>query len=464
MHRIDSQGATAEGHFTEGNPTIPEPATVVSADWLNAVQDEILNVLAEADIQPDKAKNAQLKEAILKLGPERFKGFSTNGQHAAFEGDLNTVAHNSLYACDSAKVQNAPELPAGTWAFVHTMVLPADAGRTQLCWPADDPDHPGWNRRRTTTGQWSDWKVVGSGDAGVPVGMLCFSSTASPLPGTVAVNVKQKFVLGTFPQLEAWVQSSGGYLATEAEWDAEAAAQEGTCNKYCLTDTHIILPCYKHYFAAAQDGVAGKAVGDWAVDTFQQHKHDLSVSTNNQSGAANGPSNTGAFSNGWPNAVGGALEYQGFGTPRVSNETRPKTSYLLPCIKTYDVTVNAAQVDMQALAAQVAAINGNKVDRSEWTQTHAESGWQKLPSGLILQWGFSAQNALGSSVPVVFPITFPNQCFSVVVQAKNDAQSGDLDNGPQISQVTTTQFVSYNQNYIGGSGAPEGIYWQAIGY
>jgi hypothetical protein len=41
------------------------------------------------------------------------------------------------------------------------MVLPADAGRAQVCWPADDPTRPCWTRRRTSTGQWSDWRVVG---------------------------------------------------------------------------------------------------------------------------------------------------------------------------------------------------------------------------------------------------------------------------------------------------------------
>jgi hypothetical protein len=429
MHRIDSQGATAEGRFTEGNPTIPEPATVVSADWLNAVQDEILNVLAEAGIQPEKADNAQLKEAILKLGPERFRGFSAGGQHASFEGDLNTIAHNSLYACDRAKVQNAPELPAGTWAFVHTMVLPADAGRTQVCWPADDPDHPGWNRRRTSTGQWSDWRVVGSGEGGMPVGTLLFSTTGTPLPGTVPVNVKQKFALEVYPQLTAWVRSCGGYLATEAEWDAEAAAQEGSCGKYCLTDTHIILPCYRHYFSAAQNGAAGKAAGDWAGDAIRNITGELKSSTSpnallpslRDTAGASGAflvhqeDLTGRVENIVQNVYVGADRVI-FDASRVvptAEENRPKTSYLLPCIKAFDVAVNTAQVDMQALAAQVSAINGNKVDRSEWTQSLGESGWQRLPSGLILQWGTGSVST-GVATEVTLPIAYPNAHLSCV--------------------------------------------------
>lgn len=67
MHRIDSSTATPDGRFTEGNPTIPVPATTVTADWLNAMQEEAIAVLAAAGIAPDKANNAQMLAAILKL-------------------------------------------------------------------------------------------------------------------------------------------------------------------------------------------------------------------------------------------------------------------------------------------------------------------------------------------------------------------------------------------------------------
>ena len=48
MHRIDSATATSDHKFTEGDPTIPIAATTVTADWLNAVQEEIAAVIAGA--------------------------------------------------------------------------------------------------------------------------------------------------------------------------------------------------------------------------------------------------------------------------------------------------------------------------------------------------------------------------------------------------------------------------------
>lgn len=45
MHRIDSDGATLDNKFTEGNPALSIPATVVSAAIANAWQEEIISVI-----------------------------------------------------------------------------------------------------------------------------------------------------------------------------------------------------------------------------------------------------------------------------------------------------------------------------------------------------------------------------------------------------------------------------------
>jgi hypothetical protein len=196
--------------------------------------------------------------------------------------------------------------------------------------------------------------------SGVAVGDLCWSSTGKPSPGCVAANVKQKFVRGLYPQLVARVLADGGYLTDEAAWDAEAAAQEGSCGRYVLTDTHIILPCHRHHFAAAQDGVAGKEAGDWLADAFKEHFHLY----------GDNPWQNVDFGSEPPNrTMGNHSSTVSAATPRTSvvggEETRPKTTYLLPCIKVADVAVNAAQVDLLALAAQVAQINGDKVDKGD---------------------------------------------------------------------------------------------------
>ena len=64
MHRIDHETATSDHKFTEGNPTIPVPATVVTDDWLNAVQEELVAAITGAGLELEKSDNTQLWQAI----------------------------------------------------------------------------------------------------------------------------------------------------------------------------------------------------------------------------------------------------------------------------------------------------------------------------------------------------------------------------------------------------------------
>jgi hypothetical protein len=77
MYRIDVPTAIgalpvpttpgAQGYFTGGNPGVGTPATIVSADWLNLVQEEIMNVVLAAGETPSKTTNTQLLSAISTL-------------------------------------------------------------------------------------------------------------------------------------------------------------------------------------------------------------------------------------------------------------------------------------------------------------------------------------------------------------------------------------------------------------
>lgn len=64
MHRIDGPGATADKKFTEGSPTTGVQATVVTAPWLNDMQEEIMSVLVDAGIAPVKGLQTQLLAAL----------------------------------------------------------------------------------------------------------------------------------------------------------------------------------------------------------------------------------------------------------------------------------------------------------------------------------------------------------------------------------------------------------------
>lgn len=67
MHRIDSDDATPDNLFTEGDPSVPVDATTVTAPWLTDVQENICQAIEAAGIPLVKGDGTQLADAILAL-------------------------------------------------------------------------------------------------------------------------------------------------------------------------------------------------------------------------------------------------------------------------------------------------------------------------------------------------------------------------------------------------------------
>jgi microcystin-dependent protein len=77
MFRIDNSSAVSvrptpgppgtPGFFTNGNPATAQEATIVDDWWANSVQEEILTVIEQAGITPDKGSISQLFEALNRL-------------------------------------------------------------------------------------------------------------------------------------------------------------------------------------------------------------------------------------------------------------------------------------------------------------------------------------------------------------------------------------------------------------
>ena len=100
------------------------------------------------------------------------------------------------------------------------------------------------------------------------------------------------------------------------------------------------------------------------------------------------------------------------------------------------------------------------------------NGWQRLPSGLIIQWGNSAATTTQSSV--VFPITFPVGVRSIYTTDATNAVSAPVSKTHwQIGNPTASGFVAINVGAMnqGSSGAApswiapvmSGCPWFAIG-
>lgn len=66
MHRVDAPGHLGN-RFFDGNPQAGQEATALTADWHNAVQEELANLIEYAGIALDKNDNEQLRDAIVAL-------------------------------------------------------------------------------------------------------------------------------------------------------------------------------------------------------------------------------------------------------------------------------------------------------------------------------------------------------------------------------------------------------------
>lgn len=81
MHRIDGPGATVDNLFTDGDPVGGVQATLVTDDWLNDMQENIMGVLAAASIAPVKGDYTQLAAAIMSIiagAPDGIAGAASN--------------------------------------------------------------------------------------------------------------------------------------------------------------------------------------------------------------------------------------------------------------------------------------------------------------------------------------------------------------------------------------------------
>lgn len=67
MHRIDGPGATVDKKFTEGDPVGGVQATVVTAAWMNDVQEELVSILSAGGVAPVKGVQDQLLRAIRTM-------------------------------------------------------------------------------------------------------------------------------------------------------------------------------------------------------------------------------------------------------------------------------------------------------------------------------------------------------------------------------------------------------------
>lgn len=127
-------------------------------------------------------------------------------------------------------------------------------------------------------------------------------------------------------------------------------------------------------------------------------------------------------------------------------------------------------VGMAEIATQAEALTGTDDERimtplkvtklfsDTGRQSLAASGYQKLPGGLIIQWGKTADISGGSTETVTLPVTFPNATLNLSVTREQEAPG--VTAYAFFGWVVSTSQIKVNN---GTSGTLKG-WWIAIGY
>lgn len=155
MHKIDSNGATNDNEFTEGNPALSVPATVVSAAWLNDVQNELISLLSSVGIAPVKGTQTQVRSAILEL-------IRRGGQAAPL---VLALVNNQASAADVTNFPLVLTTQVISIEFLYNIYRRTDSGNVKETGRA----YISWNADTTS---WEVTTVSVHGEAGVIFTML----------------------------------------------------------------------------------------------------------------------------------------------------------------------------------------------------------------------------------------------------------------------------------------------------
>lgn len=167
MHRTEQDGATLDNKYTEGNPNLAIPATVVGAPEMNSIQEELcslvtsfgLTLLTTSTDTFDQVQ-AAVKEAILRGGRLAPISFA--------------LANNQATFADVTGFPQVDRAVVGAFEFLYRILRRTDSGHVLETGRAFCT----WN---SETSAWIFSKVSVHDDSGVQFQMLNVSGTVFKL-------------------------------------------------------------------------------------------------------------------------------------------------------------------------------------------------------------------------------------------------------------------------------------------
>ena len=349
MQKIGDSTSTANGakEFTKGQPGTGVDATVITAEWLNAIQRELVNLVLGGGLALVPGDDSQVLKAIqaiqltavtwAKLGgkPTTIGGFGITDAFTKSETAIAIQkAVSDLVASSPAALDTLKELADAlgndpNFATTMTNALASKAAKATTL--------AGYGITNTYTKDEITAMIAQA--SSLPVGALIGFPVDKVAPGFLELDGSVKSV-ATYPDLATFL---GG---------AFNKGDEGAGN--------FRLPESRGEFLRGWDhgrGVnPGRGIGTLELDMLKSHTHGAKI---NQAAAGSGY--TTIYSTGTQNDTDTYIQFTG------GSETRPRNVSVMWCIKAWNAPSNQGGIDVAALAASVAALTPeNRRKTSPW--------------------------------------------------------------------------------------------------
>jgi ribosomal protein S8E len=146
------------------------------------------------------------------------------------------------------------------------------------------------------------------------------------------------------------------------------------------------------------------------------------------------------------------------------NKALQQTSKISAAVAQFLVNNGLNALDTDNVATVAGNINNAVESLASGTLAADENGYQKLPSGLIMQWGKSASISSESGQTITFPVAFPNAFFNASATVLISSAENSNDYWGQIYSPTATNMGVYLQVApFATTSYPVYIFWFAIG-
>ncbi|OBU85882.1 gp53-like domain-containing protein [Chromobacterium subtsugae] len=408
--------AGTAGYFTDGNPASGQPATLLRADFMNTLMMELVNAIQAGGLVPTKGKNNQLAQVLGGLAP-----VGINVQFIQKSGPVKLPAHsffefNGTVDCTATLPDPTQSIPVlayfwnGSTSNQLTLATAVGAFFGQGI-PANGATFnlpPGYG-------------ALVCGDTHNYIVLLSCYSKNPPVGDSSNLNATTNWTQNT---LSAAISALnlGQYATSNALANAVAPLAQAS---RIGSNAGAVL-----YQAAATQPLSdiGKLV-------------ELSGSFT---------LNTPSF-NGVP--AGAAMEYINTGNGPVTISGNGASFF-------YN-SASVASVTLQSGQSARCVFDGTSivVTGGFGAASIGSNGYQKLPSGLIFQWG-AASVASASDTLVTLPIAFPNQLGQVLLgEAYNLGSSVAIYGSWSINTASPkTSFYLRNSSASGNA-----VSWFAIG-